>query len=87
MSSDPLDRIDKALAQARIERDTFKYGTEQARLEVHQLQRRLTASEDQNRALLDRIADTEARLEAAEQQVAAHKRAIREHSGRTKAAK
>lgn len=87
MSSDPLDRIEKALTQARLERDTLKYGADQARLEVFQLQRRLQASEDQNRALLDRIADTEARLEATEQQVAAHKRAIREHSGRTKAVK
>lgn len=87
MSSDPFDRIEKALTQARLESDSLKYGADQARLEVHQLQRRLQASEDQNRALLDRIADTEARLEAAEQQVAAHKRAIREHSGRTKAVK
>jgi septal ring factor EnvC (AmiA/AmiB activator) len=87
VSSDPLDRIETALAPARTERDTLKHAAEQARLEIHQLQRRLTASEDQNRALLGRIADTESRLEAAEEQVAAHKRAIREHSGRTKAVK
>lgn len=87
MSSDPFDRIEKALNQARLESDSLKYGADQVRLEVFQLQRRLQASEDQNRVLLDRIADRETRLEAAEQQVAAHKRAIREHSGRTKAVK
>lgn len=82
-SSDPLHRALTAIKAAERERDTLKNTAEQARLENHQLRRRLGVAEEQNRVLQDRVADLVGQVEAANERAEAHKRAMLEHAGRT----
>jgi uncharacterized protein involved in exopolysaccharide biosynthesis len=83
VSSDPLDRITAGLEQARRERDELLSRADRERVDNQHLQHRLTMSETNNRELLDRIAALQSRVDLAEQRVKAHKRAIRDHAGRT----
>jgi chromosome segregation ATPase len=81
--SDPFDRALAAFAEARSERDTLKSRAEKARLEIHQLRRRLQVAEDQNRTLLERVADADQRAETAEREAGSARRAMLDHAGRT----
>ncbi len=82
-STDPLVRAAQAIKAAERERDNLSNASERARLENHQLQRRLGVAEEQNRALQDRVADLMAQVDAANDRADAHKRAMLDHAGRS----